>query len=78
MLIGSICNFTPHPFAIYESLIIAVVIKLRLKHLLILKHKYQVMQNYFFYTIRLVDIGNEACIRRHFNFNFFAIQIVVK
>ena len=34
------------------------------------------MQNFFFYTIRLVDIGNEACIRRHFN--VFVIQIIVK
>ena len=32
------------------------------------------MQNYFFYTIRLVDIGYEACIRRHLTSNFFVIQ----
>ena len=31
---------------------------------------------FFLYTIRLVDIGNEACIRQHSN--FFVIQIIVK
>ena len=36
------------------------------------------MQNDYFYTIKLVDIGNEACIRRHLTSNFFVIQIIVK
>ena len=67
-----------HMLLPYKSLILAVVINLRLEPINLVKYKYQVMQNYFFYTIRLVDIGRKLVYAGILTSNFFVIQIIVK